>query len=380
MSVCGIICEYNPFHTGHAYQIAEIKKLGHSVVCVMSGDFVQRGECAFSDKEKRALNAINHGADVVLELPFPFSSMSAEGFARASIEILSKSGLCTHFAFGSESADIELLSETAAIVSGPDFVKGTKKLLSENPSIGFARARSRYICENYGEKYMSVLENPNDILAVEYLKANMSLEKPLIPIAVKRTVPRSQNDTHFASSSFIRSEIKSGNLIAVLPYLPYEADISDFLTDDSAFTEFLRLCLSMKTPEELKNIAEVSGGVNHAIVKNAKEAENYSELAQRLANKATTDAKVRRMLLFCLFGIDKKASARDVRFTKVLAMTDGGRKLLSETRKQRNIIIAGKASNVKTDKIALEQYNTSENARRILYSCRQVFSPQKKED
>ena len=380
MSVCGIICEYNPFHTGHAYQIAEIKKLGHSVVCVMSGDFVQRGECAFSDKEKRAQNAINHGADIVLELPFPFSSMSAEGFARAGIEILSKSGLCTHFAFGSESADIELLSETATIVSGPDFVKETKKLLSENPSIGFVRARSRYICENYGEKYTSVLENPNDILAVEYLKANMSLEKPLIPIAIKRTLPRSRNDAHFASSSFIRSEIKSGKLNEVLSYLPYEADISDFLTDDSDFTEFLRLCLSMKTPEELKNIAEVSGGVNHAIVKNAKEAENYSELAQRLANKATTDAKVRRMLLFCLFGIDKKASARDVRFTKVLAMTDSGRKLLSETRKQRNIIIAGKASNVKTDKIALEQYNTSENARRILYSCRRTFSPQQKED
>jgi predicted nucleotidyltransferase len=130
----------------------------------------------------------------------------------------------------------------------------------------------------------------------------------------------------------------------------------------------------MKSPEELKNIAEVSGGVNHAIVKNAKAARNYSELCQSLANKATTDAKVRRMLLFCLFGIDKKTSDRDVRFTKVLAMTDSGQKLLSDTRKQREIIIAGKASNVKPDKIALNQYNISENARRILYSCRQSFA------
>ncbi len=373
MTSCGIICEYNPFHTGHAFQLEEVKRRFDAAVCVMSGDFVQRGECAFSDKEKRAENAVKNGADIVLELPFPFSSMSAEGFARAGVEILAKSGLCTHFAFGSECADIDLLIETARIVSETGFEAQVKKLLSEQPSLGYARARSKYVAENFGEKHAHVLENPNDILAVEYLKANNALSNPMIPVAIKRSTPRASKDENFASSSYIRKNIKDGKLDEVNAYLPYKTDFCDYFTDDRGFYEFLKLCLSMKTPDELKGIAEVSGGVHHAIVKNAVSTESYDALLEALSNKGTTDAKARRMLLFSLFGVEKKYLKESVAFTRVLAMNETGQKLLSQTRKNRNIIIAGKAAHVKTDENARRQYDIAEKARRVLYSCRNSF-------
>ena len=98
----GIVCEYNPFHKGHAYQINTLKEMGAGfIVCAMSGDFVQRGEAAFQDKHIRARNAVANGADIVLEIPFPFSSFGAEGFASAGISILENSGLCSSFGFGS---------------------------------------------------------------------------------------------------------------------------------------------------------------------------------------------------------------------------------------------------------------------------------------
>ncbi len=378
MTSCGIICEYNPFHTGHAFQLEEVKRHFDAAVCVMSGDFVQRGESAFSNKEKRAENAVKNGADIILELPFPFSSMSAEGFARAGIEVLSKSGLCTHFAFGSECADIDLLIKTAKIVSGTGFEKNVKDVLCENPSLGYARARSKYVLESFGEKYAKVLENPNDILAVEYIRANLALPKPMTPIAIKRSTPRQSKDEKFASSSYIRKNIKDGKLNEVKAYLPYETDICDYFTDDNRFYEFLKLCLSLKTPDELKGVAEVLGGVHHAIVKNAVSKNSYEELLENLANKGTTDAKVRRMLLFCLFGVEKKYLKESVAFTRVLAMNETGQKLLSETRKNRNIIIAGKASHVKENENARRQYDLAEKARRVLYSCRERLSP--KED
>ncbi len=373
MTSCGIICEYNPFHTGHAFQLEQVKRRFDAAVCVMSGDFVQRGECAFSDKEKRAQNAVKNGADVVLELPFPFSSMSAEGFARAGIEILSKSGLCSSFAFGSECADIELLCRVSQIISEKAFDKNVRNEMSFDPSLSYARARSKFVREQFGEKFACVLENPNDILAVEYIRANLALSKPMTPIAIKRSTPRLSKDDKFASSSYIRKNIKDAKLNEVSAYLPYETDFCDYFTDDNGFYEFLKLCLSMKTPDELKGIAEVSGGVHHAIVKNAVSTESYDALSEALSNKGTTDAKARRMLLFSLFGVDKKYLKESVAFTRVLAMNETGQKLLSETRKNRNIIIAGKAAHVKANENARRQYDLAEKARRVLYLCRNSF-------
>ena len=126
----------------------------------------------------------------------------------------------------------------------------------------------------------------------------------------------------------------------------------------------------MKDPDELKNIAEVSGGVNHSIVKNAVVSNSYTELVESLSNKGTTDSKVRRMLLFCLFGVNKKLLKENVLYTRVLAMNKTGQKLLSETRKERKIIIANKVSNIRQDKNAFYQYNLCEKASRILKETR----------
>ena len=136
----GIVCEYNPFHNGHAYQIRKLKEMGAKfIVCAMSGNFVQRAEPSFQDKIIRAENAVKNGADIVLEIPFPFSSMSAEGFAMAGVSILENSGLCSSFGFGSECADEEKLSKVAKVLD-KSFHKKVLELQKTNPSLAYTFA------------------------------------------------------------------------------------------------------------------------------------------------------------------------------------------------------------------------------------------------
>ena len=186
MNICGIICEYNPFHNGHRYMIEAVRdKLGDdcAVVCAMSGDFVQRGEAAIFSKHDRARAAVAGGADLVLELPLPWCMAPAETFARGGVGLLAATGVVTHLAFGSESGDLAALEKTARALLDPDL----EPLLKEELAAGqpYAAARQRAVERLTGEG-ADVLARPNDILAVEYLKAMYQKGINLIPLAVPR--------------------------------------------------------------------------------------------------------------------------------------------------------------------------------------------------
>ena len=149
MKATGIICEYNPIHSGHIRQIEYAKSQGADViVCVMSGNFTQRGEFAIADKYTRAKAAIKAGADVVFELPFPFSSMSAEFFARAGVYILSKLGVDT-ICFGHECDSIETLKKTADILANPDFIEKLNQKNEQGNAKGFFSTLSEYAKIDY---------------------------------------------------------------------------------------------------------------------------------------------------------------------------------------------------------------------------------------
>ena len=376
MNVCGVICEYNPFHTGHAYQINQIKKLGFDVVCVMSGDFTQRAEGACRDKLLRAEDAVQNGADIVLELPFPFSCLGAEGFARAGVQILADSGLCTHMAFGSECADLELLTSIADVLD-KSFAEKIRAFQKENPSVSFAEARSLLVRDCLGDRAASVLENPNDILAVEYLKANATLGNPLVPIAIKRSTPRSGFDGSFASSSYIRKKLflAAKNNADEIPndikdYLPYNATMSEFFTDESAFEFARRVSLMTKSASELSEIAEVPIGASYTIIKSAVTADSEEEMRKMLSSKCFTDAKIRRMLLFSFFGVTKNDAAERPRYTFLLSFGARGRELLAMTKKKRRIIVASRISHIKKSKSAFKQYAAARRAGEVLKKCR----------
>ena len=187
MNIAGIVCEYNPFHSGHLHQLAETRRaLGADTltVCVMSGDFVQRGEAAVFSKFARAEAACRAGASLVLELPLPWCLSSAEGFAEGAVSLLAAVG-CTHLSFGSESGDVETLQTLAREILAPDTQREIAALLKRLPELSYAMARERVLTEKLGE-CGSLLSQPNNILAVEYLKAIYKKTYPITPVTVKR--------------------------------------------------------------------------------------------------------------------------------------------------------------------------------------------------
>ena len=366
----GIVCEYNPFHKGHAYQIECVKNMGAEfVVCAMSGDFTQRAQASFQDKLVRAENAVRNGADIVLEIPFPFSSMSAEGFARAGVCVLEDSGLCSSFAFGSESADVEKLRKAADVLDSA-FHKEVVALQKNEPNLPYAAAREKLICEKLTDEYSDLVRKPNDILAIEYLKAN----KNLCPIAIKRETPRGGYDENFASSSYIRKTLfnKEGEQRA-LRGLPEDYNFERIYKDDSGFYRHILLSLMQKNPNDLTAFAEVQKGCEYSIVKNARKAESYDELCSLLSSKTLTDAKIRRMLLFSFFGVQKSILKQKPLYTQVLCTSEKGRKMLKKYAEDRKMIVASRVSDIKKDDKAFEQYEFSRKAGEILEKCRKIM-------
>ena len=365
----GIVCEYNPFHNGHKYQIEKIKSMGASVVvCAMSGDFTQRGEPAFQDKHIRAENAVRNGADIVLEIPFPFSSMSAEGFAKSGISVLENSGLCDSFAFGSECADVEKLQKIADALT-PAFHKEVIALQKNEPNLSYASAREKLVCRTLGNEFANILKNPNDILGIEYLKAN----KSLVPIAIKRQTPRGGYDDNFVSSSYIRNNLFCEETRTVATNgLPKENCLDGICKNESEFRHYMLVSLMQKTPLLLSDISEVPRGCEHSIIKNAIKAESFEELCGLLASKTLTDAKIRRMLLFSVFGVTKEMARSTPLYTEVLAASEKGHKMLKKYTDDRRIIVASRVAEIKKDKAAKEQYDFARLAAEVVDKCRKT--------
>ena len=183
MTVAGIICEFNPLHSGHAYLMAQLRQHGaDAVVCAMSGNFVQRGEPALVNKLSRGEMAVDCGADLVLELPTPWAMATAETFAKGGVQLLAMAG-CTHIGFGSECGDAALLQGVADTLLSPDLQADIRTELAAG--VTYAAARQKAVEARLGAS-ASVLRQPNDTLAVEYLKAYRRLEVDITPIVVRR--------------------------------------------------------------------------------------------------------------------------------------------------------------------------------------------------
>ena len=186
MDFIGVVCEYNPFHNGHEYHLRESARQtgGLPVVCVMSGDFVQRGEAALYAKHARAEAAVRGGADVVFELPLPWALASAESFARGAVGLLGALGATT-LSFGTESEDMGILDALARRLLEPETVEAIRAKMADEPELSFAAARQRVLEKLCGEGARA-LETPNNILAVEYLKAISALNLDIRPLAIRR--------------------------------------------------------------------------------------------------------------------------------------------------------------------------------------------------
>ena len=143
MNIAGIICEYNPFHRGHEWMLQQLREQGmDGIVCAMSGNFVQRGEFALLDKQRRAEMAVRCGADLVLELPTPYAAATAEVFALGGAALLQQTGVVTHLAFGSECGDVSLVQRAAQVLSTPAYAEALRAELSRGDTFAVCRQRA----------------------------------------------------------------------------------------------------------------------------------------------------------------------------------------------------------------------------------------------
>jgi predicted nucleotidyltransferase len=341
--VAGIVAEYNPFHRGHAHQIAETRRaLGAdcAVVCVMSGDFVQRGDAAVFDKFERAEAAVRGGADLVLELPLRWSLSSAEGFARGGVSLLKASGVVTHLSFGSETGDLAALQAAADALNSP----ALGSLLREELQTGvsFPAARQRALERLIGAD-AAVLSNPNDLLAVEYLRAVSDLGAPLEPIAVQRLGPGHDQpgEGDYPSASQLRAWMREGRDVSA--HLPAAPAVPPVFPEDLELAVLSRL--RMLPQEAFAALPDAAEGLENVLFQAVRNEAAVEDILAAAKSKRYPMSRLRRMLLCAALGV-KKADGLPP-YLRVLAANERGRALLHTMRETASLPVITKPADAR---------------------------------
>ena len=325
MVAIGIIAEYNPFHNGHMYQIQEIKKQTHAdhIVVVMSGNFVQRGTPAWTDKYLRAQMALAGGADLIFELPVCYAVSSAEQFALAGVSLLSSLGFVDGICFGSECGDLPLLQRIAAFLAEPpeSFHEQMKLLTAQG--LSYPSARQQALLQYFPEEasgWETALSMPNNILAIEYLKALQTLKSPLTPYTIKRNDAGYHSGTptaNFASAEAIRKQSMENTdfLTAIRPFLPTEnfslltGQRTRFPITENDFSDVLYYRLSCMTEED-RMILDMTPEIFSRIRNKRKDFSNYTSFITSIKTKQYTYSRISRVLLHMLLNIRQETYAK----------------------------------------------------------------------
>ncbi len=362
MKIAGIVCEYNPFHNGHKYQIDTLRASGaECIVCVMSGNYVQRGEPAMLDKYTRAEMAIKCGADIVLELPFPYSCLSAEQFARAGVYILDAVGVDT-LSFGSECGNIDKLAHAAKIISSEEF-KGKFSLLQKSNS-GSAAA----FFEAYEQVSGQAADfKSNDLLGISYIRAINEFESKITPFVIKRVGGGYTDvsvDCAMPSAMAIRGLINNGEidqkaLENIMPSKATEALAAAFASNTAPVTEdvlfpYIQSFFRLHSPDEIKSratslccgdsILDDGDGICNRICGSAMQSKNAEEFYKNLFNSRYTDTRIKRVILYSLLGVSDVFRNSLPEYTTLLGANACGREYLSSIRKNAKINIVTKPS------------------------------------
>lgn len=303
MIKCGIICEYNPFHNGHKYHLQKTKEIlgdNSNIICVMSGDFTQRGEAAIFDKAIRAEAALNCGADAVIQLPVLYSTAPAEIFAYGAIKILSYIKGLKYLSFGVETEDTNLLEEIALIQieESDKMQENIKHLLSMG--LSYPNCLSAATAKELGnsEKILNILSRPNNVLAIEYLKAIKLLNLDIKPIYIRR-IDKGYNSKElippFASASAIRTLIERGQ--DILDFVPINYPKTNL--DKKTLEKILILSL-------INNEIPKAEGLELSLKNAAKNFTTLAEIIESVKSKRYTYARINRLILATLLGINQE--------------------------------------------------------------------------
>ena len=331
MDITGIVCEYNPLHLGHKKQIDTIKSRypDTGIVCLMSGNYVQRGHPAVFDKSLRAKAAVLSGADLVLELPVTASLSSAEGFAAEGVRILG--GFCNRLCFGAESADKDALLSTARALLSPAFSENLRTQLDKGMSFPAARQAT---LQAMGVQY-DTLSLPNDILATEYCKAILQQGVSMEPMPIVRegNYHDLTIDKENPSATALRISMAEGN--SWMQYVPesacavFENAVPHILsTAESAILYRLRTM----TDKEFEALPYGSEGLWRKLMHNARKHTTLEEIITATKSKRYTRTRLDRMVMCAFLGITQADIDSPAPYTRVLALNDRGREILKYAR------------------------------------------------
>lgn len=346
--VLGIIAEYNPFHNGHFYHMQEAKRVTNAeyCVCVVSGNFTQRGEPSIINKWSKAYMALCCGADLIIELPTIYSTSSAENFASGAIKILNSLKIVTDVAFGTECNDIATLNNIANVVYSEP--KEYKNILNHELKRGLsypsARENAIMMYLNDIKRYANVMASSNNILAIEYLKALKAQKSRINPIAIKRNKVYYNDETivdGLASATAIRKFLarkEYADVRKVVPRSTYqilgeEIKKGKVILSIKDFEKEIIYNLRKMSIEEIANLPDVSEGLEYSIKRAAEESNDINEIIEKIKSKRYTQTRIQRILIYSLLNINKKDmqnSKNIIPYTRILGFNQRGRMLLSE--------------------------------------------------
>ncbi len=338
MKITGIIAEYNPFHNGHKYHIEQSKKITNSEYCivVMSGNYVQRGEPAITDKWTRTKMALQNGADIVIELPCVYATSSAESFAFGAVSLLNSTNIVSSMCFGSETNDIESIKNLANILCNEPYEYQNILKQELKKGLVFPVARANALKLFTGNECVS---SPNNILAVEYIKALLKLNSNIQPFTIKRQIAEYHSTDileNIASATAIRLALKNNNKELLSKVIPKDS-LDTFLKSIEEgiapifFDNFSALLhYKLRTNQsELSDILDITEGIENRIINYAKTNFNISDIVSEVKTKRYTYTKIQRALLHIILDI-KKDDLKPCNYLRVLGFRKSSEHLLSK--------------------------------------------------
>lgn len=364
VKIAAIIAEYNPFHNGHLKQLRKAKReVGADILAVvMSGSFTERGDICVADKYTRAKWAIEAGADVVIELPTVYTLSNAQFFAEGALKTLSMLGEFT-LCFGTETEELNDLSMVAEFMASES--KDMSRMLKNFLSEGYSVAKSRSLALNLiRPDIANMLQMPNNILAVEYIKAGAKYGDKVDYHNIPR-IP--DNDRTIASSTKIRNRLYSGLNFEKL--VPEFVKKEDMVVDPTTYGTISTYALKSKTPDELAEITNIHEGMENRI---SKSDFNSFEEFLGLTTKRYTRSTIKRIAACTAVGVTKSLVqlAKDEKpYTTILAIRDSKRKKILPILSSADGYFYYKPSDCEKDSPVRPLIDLDEKAAKVLKLC-----------
>lgn len=388
LQAVGLVVEYNPFHNGHFHHVQEAKRVTKAdiAIAVMSGQFLQRGEPALVDKWTRTKMALASGVDLVIELPYVYSTAPANEFARGAITLLDAIN-CSTFAFGSEQGTITPFLNTFSLIDSNRQQYNTLIQQAIVTGVSYPQAlHSAYetLKSQYPNDYID-LAQPNNILGFHYIEAAKALDSKMQAVTIQRIEAGYYDDInlekHIASATGIRKALFNNEDVhrflpepSYVALLDWQARYGKFMSWE-ALWPLLQYAILRHTPQQLTAFADVQEGLENALIKHAKTSSSYAEFMANLKSKRYTWTRLQRMLTHVYTGITKEQlhAFNSPTFIRLLGMTENGQRYLSMYKKHIELPLISRVAAIKDPMLTLDiQATTMYNLGLRLFSTQKI--------